>query len=457
VNGPTGPIRVRFGGPGTLTVVAVSAAVGPLLPDIDTFRKEARDWLERHATPLEEAPTTAADEEEAAVVWGHGSDSVAVFHNIDHGEEERRLLECQRWQRLKFDAGYAMLNWPVEQGGRGLPNSYVRAYLAEEGKFKVPSAGELPPTSMGLIATTIAAYGTDEQKQRFIAPLMRQDIWGCQLFSEPSAGSDLASVTTRATRDGDEWVLNGQKVWTSGAVFAQWGLAITRHDFDVPKHKGLTAFLVPFDAPGVEVRPIKQMSGGANFNEVFLSDVRLPDSLRLGPVGDGWRVALTCLGFERDHSGGSSSAHTGGGYKQVLSAAQHFGLNNDPVVRQSLADLFIQHKVAQFTNRRAAASLKAGQTPGPEASLGKLMWTANMERISHVISTILGPRLAADTGEWGTFAWSEHVLGAPGYKIAGGSDEIQRNIIGERVLGLAPEPRVDKDVSFSQAQRAARA
>ncbi len=425
------------------------------LPDLDVFRKEARAWLEAHGTPLAAVETSA--EEDPALVWGQGSDNVAVFHNITEDEEQRRLLECQRWQRLKFDAGYAMLNWPTSVGGRGLPNSYVRAFLIEESRFAVPSAGELPPTSMGLIATTISAFGTDEQKERFIAPLMRQDIWGCQLFSEPSAGSDLASLTTRATRDGDEWVLTGQKVWTSGARFAQWGLAITRHDFDVPKHKGMTAFLVPLDAPGVEVRPIKQMSGGANFNEVFLTDVRLPDSLRLGPVGEGWRVALTCLGFERDHSAGSSSSQTGGGFRQVLATAQHFGVATDPLVRQELADLYIHFKVAQYTNRRAAAAMKAGQTPGPEGSLGKLMWTANMERTSMVISRVLGANLTADTGEWGTYAWSEHVLGAPGYKIAGGSDEIQRNIIGERVLGLPAEPRVDKDVAFSEAQRAARA
>jgi alkylation response protein AidB-like acyl-CoA dehydrogenase len=302
---------------------------------------------------------------------------------------------------------------------------------------------------MGLIASTIAAYGTDEQKQRFIQPLLRQDIYGCQLFSEPAAGSDLASLTTRATLDGDEWVLNGQKVWTSGAMFAQWGLAITRHDFGVPKHKGLTAFLVPLDAPGVEVRPIRQMSGGANFNEVFLSDVRLGDSLRLGSVGDGWRVAITCLGFERDHSSGGGGSHVGGGFHQVHAAAEHFGLTHHATVRQTLADLYIHHRVAQYTNRRAAATIKAGQTPGPEASLGKLMWTANMARVSDAISHILGPRLVADTGEWGTYAWGEHLLGAPGYRIAGGSDEIQRNIIGERVLGLPAEPRVDKDQPFS--------
>ncbi|MEI6401929.1 MAG: acyl-CoA dehydrogenase family protein [Actinomycetota bacterium] len=424
------------------------------LPDLELFRKEARVWLEDHAEPLAEADASSGGDDDANVtVWGQGSDSVAVFHNITEDEERARLEACQRWQRLKFDAGYAMLNWPEDVGGRGLPTSYLRAYNSEEAKFHVPSAGELPPTSMGLIATTVAAFGTHEQQQRFIAPLMRQDIYGCQLFSEPSAGSDLASLTTRAVLDGDEWVLSGQKVWTSGARFAQWGLAITRHDWDVPKHKGLTAFMVPLDAPGVEVRPIQQMSGGANFNEVFLTDVRLPDSLRLGPVGEGWRVALTCLGFERDHSGGGGGGHAGGGYRQVLAAAEHFGLTADPVIRQTLADLFINYKVAQYTNRRAAARLKAGQTPGPEGSLGKLMWTANMARVSDAISSILGPRLVADTGEWGTYAWSEHVLGAPGYRIAGGSDEIQRNIIGERVLGLGAEPRVDKDIPFSQAQR----
>jgi alkylation response protein AidB-like acyl-CoA dehydrogenase len=407
-------------------------------PDIDVFRAEARAWLEANAA------RRAAVADPATAEWGVGSDNVAVFHALPEDVERDRLLACRRWQQAKFDAGYAMINWPEAIGGRGLPNSYLRAYNAEEARFELPNGGELPPTSMGLIAPTIAAYGTAEQHEHFIRPLLRQDEWGCQLFSEPSAGSDLASLSTRAVADGDEWVLNGQKVWTSGARFAQWGLAITRTDPTVPKHKGLTAFMVPLDAPGVDIRPIRQMSGGANFNEVFLTDVRLPDSLRLGAVGEGWRVALTCLGFERDHSGGGGGGHVGGGYHQVAAAARHFQLDADPVVRQTLADLYMHHRVAQFTNRRAAARLKAGQTPGPEGSLGKLMWTANMTRVSHAISAILGARLVADTGEWGTYAWGEHVLGAPGYKIAGGSDEIQRNIIGERVLGLPPEPRVDK-------------
>ncbi len=431
------------------------------LADLEAFRRNAREWLEANAEPLVE--THSADDADAntaaangALAWGQGSDSVAVFHNLSEEHEAQRLAATQAWQQRKFDAGYAMLNWPTELGGRGMPNSFLRAYNGEEARFHVPSAGELPPTSMGLIAPTIAAYGTDDQHANFIKPLMRMDILGCQLFSEPSAGSDLASVTTRATRDGDEWILDGQKVWTSGARFAHWGLAIARHDFDVAKHKGLTAFLVPFDAEGIEVRPIKQMSGGANFNEVFLTQARVSDGLRLGPVGEGWRVALTCLGFERDHSGGGGGGHAGGGYRQVHALAEHLGVTGDLVVRQMLARLYTDYKVAHYTNRRAAARLKAGQTPGPEGSLGKLMWTANMSSVSDAVSSLLGPRLAADTGEWGTYAWGEHVLGAPGYRIAGGSDEIQRNIVGERVLGLPAEPRVDKDVPFAEAQRLAR-
>jgi len=416
------------------------------LPDLERFRKEARAWLEATAQPLPDVGT--ADE-----VWGEGSDSVAVFLDLTDEEERARLEAAREWQRLKFDAGYAMINWPPALGGQGLPMSYVRAYNGEEAQFDIPSAGELPPTSMGLIAPTIATCGTPEQAERFVRPLMRMDELGCQLFSEPSAGSDLASLATRATRDGDEWVLNGQKVWTSGARFADWGMAITRTDPDVPKHKGLTAFLVPLAAPGVEIRPIQQMSGGSSFNEVFLGDVRLPDDLRLGPVGDGWRVALTCLGFERDHSGGSGGSQVGGGYRQLIALARHLGRTDEPMVRQALANVYLHHRVALLTNRRAAGRLRAGQTPGPEASLGKLMWTANMARVSDAASLLLGPRLLADSGEWGTYAWGEHVLGAPGYRIAGGSDEIQRNIIGERVLGLPPEPRVDKDLPFSEVQR----
>ena len=243
------------------------------LPDVEVFRKEAFLWLEANASLRSAHPTDGEDDE---MEWGVGSDNVAVFHNFSEDEERDRLEATRAWQQKKFDAGYAMINWPAELGGRGLPSSYLRAYNTEEAKFVTPSAGELPPTSMGLIATTVAAYGTPEQKQQWIEPLMRMDELACQLFSEPSAGSDLAVAhhpgrarRRRVGAERPEGVDVGARASPTGA------LAITRTDFDVPKHRGLTAFMVPFSAPGVDVRPIKQMSGGANFNEVFLTDVRL--------------------------------------------------------------------------------------------------------------------------------------------------------------------------------------
>jgi alkylation response protein AidB-like acyl-CoA dehydrogenase len=244
-------------------------------------------------------------------------------------------------------------------------------------------------------------------------------------------------------RDGDEWVINGQKVWSSGAQFSQWGELIARTDPDVVKQQGLTAFMLPLDAPGVEVRPIKQMSGGSSFCEVFFSDVRIPDELRLGEVGEGWKVATTTLSFERDHSesGGEGSA-SGGSWKQLLATARMMGVTDDPVMRDKLAKVYIHGRVESYTNRRAADLARSG-TPGPEGSLGKLLWTEGMTEVGELIGDILGAKLLADTGEWGTYAWNEHLLGAPGYRIAGGSDEIQRNIVGERVLGLPREPRAD--------------
>ena len=239
-------------------------------------------------------------------------------------------------------------------------------------------------------------------------------------------------------------MVNGQKVWSSGAQFSQWGELIVRTDPDVVKHKGLTAFMVPMDAPGVEVRPIHQMSGGQSFCEVFFTDVRIADDLRIGDVGAGWLVAMTTLGFERDHSetGGDGSS-SGGNWTKLLATAQYTGAIDEPVRRDQLVQQYIRGRVESLNNRRAADLAKSG-TPGPEGSLGKILWTEGMRTMTETVSSVLGPKLIADTGEWGTYEWGEHVLGAPGYRIAGGSDEVQYNIIGERVLGLpasrAPTP-----------------
>jgi alkylation response protein AidB-like acyl-CoA dehydrogenase len=375
-----------------------------------------------------------------------------VFHSLAP-EEERALLErAQRWTQLKAERGYHAVSAPAEFGGLGLPVEYARAFADLEGGYALPASHETHSVTTRLIAPTIMVYGDESQRAEHVARFLTARELCCQLFSEPGAGSDLAGLACRARRDGDEWVVNGQKVWSSGARFSEWGELIARTDPDVVKHKGMTAFIIPMDLPGIEVRPIKQMSGGSSFNEVFFNDVRVPDSMRLGDVGEGWRVALTTLGFERDRSGEAKTGRVGGSWGQLVATARAMGVTRDPVVRQRLAAAYTHERIETVTNRRLAELAAAG-TPGPEGSLGKLLWTNGMRLYSEVVSSILGPALVADTGAWGTYAWGEHVLGAPGYRIAGGSDEIQRNIVGEHVLGLPPEPRTDKDVPWRDVPR----
>jgi alkylation response protein AidB-like acyl-CoA dehydrogenase len=399
--------------------------------------------LKEHAEPRAEVSST----------WGAGSDDVSVFHDLTDEEEQDLLDRLMAWQRLKFDAGYGAITWPVEHGGAGLSTDHLDAFSEEEAGFETPPGHETYSVTTRLVAPTIAAFGTDEQKEQLIRPFLRTEVLCCQLFSEPGAGSDLAGLSTSAVRDGDEWVVNGQKVWSSGARFSRWGELICRTDSTVPKHAGLTAFLLPLDTPGVEVRPIRQMSGGSSFTEVFFTDVRVPDSLRLGQVGDGWNVALTTLAFERAASGTARSSERGGSWEQVRALARWAGVTGQPVVRQQLAALYTLDRIRSLNGERVTAEATPGAPPGPLHSTAKLQWTQWMSQVSDVVSGILGPRLLADGGEWGTFAWAKHVLGAPGYRIAGGSDEVQRNIIGERVLGLPAEPRLDRGVPFNELRR----
>jgi acyl-CoA dehydrogenase len=269
----------------------------------------------------------------------------------------------------------------------------------------------------------------------------------CQLFSEPGAGSDLASLQTRAVRDGDEWVLTGQKVWTSGAHYSDIGEIICRTDADQPKHKGLTAFVIDMKDPAVEVRPLRQMTGGASFNEVFLTELRVPHSHRMGDVNQGWTVALTTLMNERASLGAG-----GGSGNQMLTRVrqlvEHLGLADDPLVRDELVRVQIGFQVAKYTNQRALDKIKAGQLPGPEMSTSKLALTNNMWALAQFVARVLGPRITADTGEWGTFSWNGIVLGIPGMRVAGGTDEIMKNIVAERVLGLPKDPGVDSKTPF---------
>ncbi len=416
-------------------------------PTVEEFSATAEAWLCDHR---DRRPASGA----AEPVWGEGEFSVSVFHALERDQEAALLEEISAWVKTKAEQGYHAITWPTEYGGLGLSRSHGRAFARLEAQFVTPPGHETLGVTTGLIAPTIDVFGTDEQKERFMAPLLRTDYFACQLFSEPGAGSDLGALACRAERDGDEWVVNGQKVWSSGAQFSEWGELIARTDPDVAKHKGQTAFMVPMDADGVEIRPIRQMSGGSSFNEVFFTDVRIPDSLRLGPVGEGWKVALTTLSFERDHSssGSGGGSRVGGSWQQLLATARALGVAREPVIRHALIDVYLHSQIERYTMRRAA-DLARGGRPGPEGSLGKLLWTEGMTRMSDAISLVLGARLTADSGEWGTYGWGEHVLGAPGYRIAGGSDEVQRNIIGERVLGLPGEPRVDKDVPFKDIPR----
>ncbi len=419
---------------------------------VEEFAVRAAAWLVAHGDPV---PSDRGDGTPGQSAQVPSDFSVAVFHALSFEDEQALLADAQRWSRLKATQGFHAISAAPEYGGLGLTKEHARVFAALEREYRIPTAHECFSVTTDLIAPTIEVFGTQVQRVRFVPRFWSADLLCCQLFSEPGAGSDLAGLACRAERDGDEWVVRGQKVWSSGAQFSEWGLLIARSDPLVAKHKGLTAFLVPMDAPGVEIRPIRQMSGGTSFNEVFFEDCRLPDSLRLGATGDGWNVALTTLGFERDHSdptGAAGADRPGGRWPQLLATARALAVTDDDLVRQDLMQVYIHKRVEGFLNQRAA-DLARGGTPGPEGSLGKLMWTEGMAKVSQAASRILGPRLTADTGEWATWEWGEHVLGAPGYRIAGGSDEVQRNIIGERVLGLPGEPRIDKGIPWAEVPR----
>lgn len=405
--------------------------------DLDAFRAEVRDWLASVAAPRSAAADGPAD--------------LAVFRNLSDEQEGRLLDAARNYRRQRFDAGYGALTLAPEHGGRGLPASYASEVARAELEFEVPPSTELISVTTGLVGPAVAMFGTERQRTDYATPLLRTDLLACQLFSEPGAGSDLASLSCRAVRDGDGWRIDGQKVWSSGARFADLGMLLARTDPDLPKHKGITAFLIPLDAPGVEIRPIRQMSGGASFNEVFLNDVRVPDTARLGDVGQGWKIAGATLAFERTASG-SVTRKKGGSVAELVELAQQVGSADDPVVRQLLADVYIRAELRKATADRVARAAAAGRSPGPAASVGKLMASDVLVRIGEIAADLLGNDIAVETDP-SRFAWTEHLLGSPGYRLAGGTDQIQRNIIGERVLGLPPEPRVDKDRPFSARDR----
>ncbi|NCZ91202.1 MAG: acyl-CoA dehydrogenase [Actinobacteria bacterium] len=404
---------------------------------VEAFTQQAREFLERNAERKEAAK---------AFVWGEGSDNVAMFEERSREAEMEVLRKAKDWQAKRFDNGFGWITGPTQYGGAGLTPAHERAYNAVERDYRTPSLGVFQ-IGLGMVAPTILAHATDRAKDLYLRAMWRSDIVGCQLFSEPGAGSDLASLQTKAERDGDEWVITGQKVWTSGAQFSDIGEIICRTDVSLPKHKGLTGFIVDMHAPGVEIRPLRQMTGGASFNEVFFNEVRVPDDHRLGDVNNGWNVALTTLMNERASIGTMGGGETSM-WTRLLAMIRHYDMDSDPIVREMLADLYINTKIQGYTGQRAMDKIRAGQTPGPEMSIGKMALVDNQKRMNDLVSHVLGAKLQADTGEWGTYAWSQLLLGAPGMRIAGGSDEVMRNIVSERVLGLPKDAGIDSKSAF---------
>ena len=404
---------------------------------VEAFTQQAREFLERNAERKEAAK---------AFVWGEGSDNVAMFEERSREAEMEVLRKAKEWQATRFDNGFGWITGPTQYGGAGLTPAHERAYNGVERDYRTPSLGVFQ-IGLGMVAPTILAHATDSAKDLYLRAMWRSDIVGCQLFSEPGAGSDLASLQTKAERDGDEWVITGQKVWTSGAQFSDIGEIICRTDASLPKHKGLTGFIVDMHAPGVEIRPLRQMTGGASFNEVFFNEVRVPDDHRLGDVNNGWNVALTTLMNERASIGTMGGGETSM-WTRLLAMIRHYDMDSDPIVREMLADLYINTKIQGYTGQRAMDKIRAGQTPGPEMSIGKMALVDNQKRMIDLVSHVLGAKLQADSGEWGTYAWSQLLLGAPGMRIAGGSDEVMRNIVSERVLGLPKDAGIDSKSPF---------
>ncbi|MFF3332803.1 acyl-CoA dehydrogenase family protein [Streptomyces sp. NPDC002888] len=401
--------------------------------DPQDFAAEARRFLDAHAA---KAP------DRTAFTWGEGDDSMAYFSSLPPEEEQEQVRRARAWQRVRHENGFGWITGPPEYGGRGLTPVHDLLYDAVESEYDVPDTGVLSVVGLGMIGPTILAHAQPGMKDRWLPAMYRGDAVACQLFSEPGAGSDLASVATRAVREGEEWVLNGQKVWTSVAQHSQLGLALTRTNPDAPKHRGITAFLVPMDTPGVEVRPLRQMTGGADFNEVFLTDVRIPDDHRLGEVDGGWTVALTTLMNERATVGSEGAGPVAAALSpDRLSALMRATWTwDDRALRARLAELLVDAMATEHLNARALRKLRGGIAPGPEMSVSKLMYGQNLTRAAHFVSDVLGPRIIADTGQWGTYAWSELFLATPALRILGGTEEIMKNILAERVLGLPKEP-----------------
>jgi alkylation response protein AidB-like acyl-CoA dehydrogenase len=375
----------------------------------------------------------------AAARWGEGEEGLTLFHESSGEQEREEARAAQKWQSKRWAAGFGWITGPTRFGGRGLPASYERLYRMIEAAFDIP---DMNPIRIGLstVGHAITDFGTDEQIARYGAGIRRGDIIACQLFSEPEAGSDLAGVRARAERHSDGWHLNGQKVWTSNGTFADLGLALVRSDKEAPKHRGLTMFLVPMDTPGIDVRPLRQMTGGASFCEVFLTDVVVNDSMRLGGEGEGWKAATKTLAAERRSTGDRNHEMNARAVQLLWQLVVRTGRDADPLVREAWARVFTRAQTARFQQIRMEAVPDA-ELIGTERAIDKLFLVQTLRAIGEFAAQQLGPSFVADTGEWGTYGWNRWLMGALGYRIAGGTDEVLRGMLAERLLGLPREPR----------------
>ncbi len=402
-------------------------------PEEAAFRAEARDWLEAHAP---------AFEDQARAAQHHGREVASVE---EYAELERASHDAARaWQRELVAGGWAGISWPKQFGGRGGTPLQEAIFAEEQAKFAVSNSPL--SVSIKMVGPTLMAHGSDEQRAEHLHKIISgKEIW-CQLYSEPGAGSDLASLRTRAVRDGDEWVVNGQKVWNSSARAADWAILLARTDIDVPKHQGITYFIVDMRTPGIDVRPLRQASGAYHFNEVFLEDVRIPHANVVGDVGDGWRVARTTLANERAMIGGGSDRRQ---VDRLIELARSYGKGDDPVTRQAIARVAETESVLRYLSMRARTALSRGVMPGPEASVMKLIVGQLLTQAADVALDIEGTAGTLAGADAPLDAeWQQARLNTWMVKIGGGTDEVQRNVLAERVLGLPREQQVDRDTPF---------
>lgn len=389
------------------------------------YRAEAKAWLAKNA-PLYVAP--------------EGAEPHEAF-----------MRRARGWQACKAGAGRVGIAWPNEAGGQGgTPMQHV-IFHQEEEHFALP----VVPfhVGMGMCLPTLFTHGSKEVIERHMAPAMRGDELWCQLFSEPSAGSDLAAVRTRALKEGDTWVINGQKVWTSFAHEADFGILLARTDSSAPKHKGLTMFYIDMHAPGIEVRPIRTLLGDPEFNEVFLTDLRIPDSQRLGATGNGWKVSLTTLLFERLAVGGKPAGAPGvRDLLKLIAQPDPDDTAGDRLasIADSLARFYVADEGIALTRLRSMTAVSRGEVPGPEASINKLVMAKTLQDMSAYAQELLAERALEQRSDDLGQRFNYWHMWSAGLRIAGGTDEILRNVIAERVLGLPPEPRNDRDTPFNQ-------